>query len=264
MSEPSEDETNIDFESILNRIAVANRRTRRRTLVGAITSDEIMQDLYTSWLPTSYLNILDLSSNIVIEPIDSSANIVIEPIDSSANDVNLPLDITSTLNRLLQSSFNDKPKYKNVLSSKGETELEDISYNIDLNTNSHCPIMHVDFIDGMDIIRLPCNHCFIPEAINRWLKEENALCPVCRYNLDSKEVKAEESSEIAQPQNVFEAIGRSHPSSLLSSILQPNPVVDNILPNTTNNFLQEIIQRVLLEQQEDELQQTIMNSLNNN
>ncbi len=257
MSEPPENETptesSVDFESILNRIAVANRRTRRRTLVGAVTSDEIMQNFYWSWSSTPYLNIVDLSSNIVIEPIDSSAN-----------NTNLPLDITSTLNRLLQSSFHDKAKYKKVLSSKGETELEDLSYNIDLNTNSRCPIMHVDFTDGMDIIRLPCNHCFIPEAIERWLKEENALCPVCRYNLDSKEVETEDSSAASRPQSVFEAIGRSHPPSLLSSILQPNPVADNILPNLTNNFLQDIIQTVVLEQQEDELQQAIMNSLTDN
>ena len=257
MSEPPEDETpdetNADFESMLNRIAVENRRTRRRTLIGAITSDEIMRDLYRSWLAPPYLNIVDLSSNIGIEPIDSSAN-----------DMNLSsFDVTSTLNRLLQSSFNDKAKYKNVLSSKGETDLEDISYNKELNTNSRCPILHVDFTDGMDIIRLPCNHCFIPEAIERWLKEENALCPVCRYNLDSKEVETEDSSVVSNSQSVFEAIGRSHPPSLLSSILNPNPPpTSTVGSQPTNNFLQDIMQGVLLERQENELQLAIMNSLN--
>ena len=146
MSDPPEDETpdeaSVDFETILNRIATANRRTRRRTLVGTITPDEIMRNLtnlHESWPLAPYLNIVDLSSNIVIQPIDLSANE-----HNISSDIPMQPDVANTLNRLLQASFYDKAKYKKVLSSKGETELENLSYNIDLNTNSRCPIMHVD------------------------------------------------------------------------------------------------------------------------
>jgi hypothetical protein len=248
MSDPPEDETQdepeIDFEAILNRIATANRRTRRRTLVG----------------PSAYLNIVDMSSNIVIQPIDSSEN------ESNITQSTLMQpDITNTLNRLLQSSFHDKAKYKKVLSSKGETELEDLSYNTNLNTNSRCPILQIDFTDGMDIIKLPCNHCFIPEAITRWLKEENALCPVCRYNLDSQEVEVDNGSTSLRPSSLFAALSRSHAPSLLSSIIQPEATASTtVAAPTANNFLQDIIERVLVEQQEEELQQAIINSLNDN
>ena len=261
MSDPPEDETpndiNIEFEAMLNRI-VANRRTRRRTLLGAVASDEMMRSLQESQhVSLPYLNIVDMSSNIVIQPIDSSAN----ETNISQNTDTIP-NISNTLDRLLQASFYDKAKYKKVLSAEGESELQDLSYNIDLNTNTQCPILQVDFTDGMDITRLPCNHCFIPDAIKRWVKEENALCPVCRYNLDSKEVEAEEDPS-SRPSNLLEALSRSHAPSLLNSIVQPNPPrASNAVSRLTNNFLQEIIERVLVEQQEEQLQQAIINSLN--
>jgi len=262
MSDLPEDEMpndiNIEFEAMLNRI-VANRRTRRRTLLGAVASDEMMRAIQESQHTSiPYLNILDMSTNIVIQPIDSSAN---ETNISEITDISP--NISNTLDRLLQASFYDKAKYKKVLSSKGETELEDLSYNIDLNTNTQCPILQIDFTDGMDITRLPCNHCFIPDAIKRWVKEENALCPVCRYNLDSKEVEAEEGPS-SHPSNLLDALSRSHAPSLLNSIVQPNlPRASNGVSRVTNNFLQEIIERVLVEQQEEQLQQAIINSINN-
>ena len=61
MSDPPEDETpndiNIEFEAMLNRI-VANRRTRRRTLLGAVASDEMMRAIQESQHTSiPYLNI---------------------------------------------------------------------------------------------------------------------------------------------------------------------------------------------------------------
>ena len=41
---------------------------------------------------------------------------------------------------------------------------------------------------------MPCNHCFIPEAIRSWL-EEKPECPVCRQEMDSVEVKIEYPDE---------------------------------------------------------------------
>ena len=38
------------------------------------------------------------------------------------------------------------------------------------------------------ITQLPCKHIFETEAIKTWLKEESNSCPVCRYELDFKEV----------------------------------------------------------------------------
>lgn len=99
-------------------------------------------------------------------------------------------------NILNMSFINDKNKYKLVLS---EDSYEDIlkieKYHNDIIEDT-CPIMSTKFIDGQDIIRLPCNHCFEPDAIKQWLTEEKAECPVCRYNkFKTIEKKINENTE---------------------------------------------------------------------
>ena len=97
---------------------------------------------------------------------------------------------------ILNTSFiNDKKKYKTVLSNDDE-QLKIIKYTKNSNNDDKCPIMSTIFEDGQDIIQLPCKHSFEPEAIKKWLKEEKAECPVCRYNeFKTKEIKIEEEEE---------------------------------------------------------------------
>ena len=102
---------------------------------------------------------------------------------------------------ILNTSFiNDKKKYKTVLAYDNENDdeqLKIIKYikNSNNDENDKCPIMSTIFEDGQDIIQLPCKHSFEPEAIKKWLKEEKAECPVCRYNhFKTKEIKIEEET----------------------------------------------------------------------
>ena len=86
-------------------------------------------------------------------------------------------------NILNMSFINDKNKYKLVLSEDSYDDVLKIEkYHHNDLTEDTCPIMSNKFIEGQDIIRLPCNHCFEPDAIKQWLIEEKAECPVCRYN----------------------------------------------------------------------------------
>jgi len=63
--------------------------------------------------------------------------------------------------------------------------------------------MSTPFIPNQEIIKLPCNHFFEPLAIKKWLQEEKAECPVCRYNdFKTKEIKIEEEEQ--QPNNTAE------------------------------------------------------------
>ena len=48
-----------------------------------------------------------------------------------------------------------------------------------------------DFKEGEQVYKLPCGHIF-SDSIFTWLKEESNKCPVCRYELSSKEVKNED------------------------------------------------------------------------
>ena len=55
--------------------------------------------------------------------------------------------------------------------------------------NDKCPILLENFKEGDNVCVLPCQHVFTPSAIEEWLNDEQAKCPVCRFELDSKEIK---------------------------------------------------------------------------
>lgn len=107
------------------------------------------------------------------------------------------------LDRILNESFaNDEPAYKVVLSDKGKKQLEYLKYTTTKELtgtgdsdkyNTECPITLVEFEEGADIIRLPCKHCFSKNTIETWLNDKPE-CPVCRFKLDSVEVKKSSTS----------------------------------------------------------------------
>lgn len=95
-------------------------------------------------------------------------------------------------NMLLNRSLNDKSQYKKIISEEGLAQLTTIKYDKNKeNTITSCPIMCVDFEDSEEITQLPCHHYFNQTAILKWLKEEKAECPVCRFQLKYNEVKIE-------------------------------------------------------------------------
>ena len=110
--------------------------------------------------------------------------------DIFSNLINNTINSQNNLNGILNNSFNnDKSIYKKVLSDKGKTQLKNCLFKDSSKTNNSCPIFHQEFTEEDEIIELPCKHCFVPEAIEKWLNEEQAVCPVCRFELDSKEIK---------------------------------------------------------------------------
>ena len=102
----------------------------------------------------------------------------------------LPDSENYSINNILNLSLYDKPKYKNVLCDKDKNVvLKEIIYNKNERyLNIECPIYQTEFKTGDKIISLPCNHCFNPEAIIKWLTEEKAECPVCRFQFNSQEI----------------------------------------------------------------------------
>ena len=79
--------------------------------------------------------------------------------------------------------------YKNVLSEEGEKDIKTVVFKVGEFPNDSCPMTLNNFSDGDEVSQLPCGHIFEPDAIIKWLKKENASCPVCRKPLQSKEVK---------------------------------------------------------------------------
>ena len=92
-------------------------------------------------------------------------------------------------NDVMNNSLYDEPPIKNVVSEKGKEQLKVIEYTDKCCSNSTCPILHIDFEEKEEIVVLPCGHGFNQDAITRWVSDEKAECPVCRFKLDSVEKK---------------------------------------------------------------------------
>jgi hypothetical protein len=99
-----------------------------------------------------------------------------------------------------------------------------------------------NFSDGDEVSQLPCGHIFEPDAIIKWLKKENASCPVCRKPLQSKEVK----------KNLLNTVIDSS-SNRLATTRRQNLSSRNVVLG----FMERQIQR----EEEEELQAAIMESL---
>ena len=95
---------------------------------------------------------------------------------------------------MTRSLEQDGPIYKKILSSKGEENIQYISFSSEKYPNQDkCAITMKPFQDGEVVAKLLCNHIFQKDSILKWLKEESASCPICRMKFDSTEVKVEKN-----------------------------------------------------------------------
>jgi hypothetical protein len=188
--------------------------------------------------------------------------------DTSANLLHLPMAVRTLLGSLgagphidgiMNRSLHDEAGYKLILSEEGAESLNNKKYSAESCGNDTCPITRAIFDIGANIVELPCGHCFDPEAINRWLNEEKAECPVCRHALKSKEIK----NEYAPPMNPDEAEIRHARIALLNSLASANNIIHPFGPR-----LPPITQRraslIVSNEDNDELQEAILRSLRNN
>lgn len=89
----------------------------------------------------------------------------------------------------------DRPAFKRVISEEGEASLVKSVYSCETEGNDTCPITQEKFSDGDEITTLPCGHSFQSNAVLSWLRESSASCPVCRRELESKEVREEDDDD---------------------------------------------------------------------
>ena len=172
--------------------------------------------------------------------------------------------------QLLAQSFNQKPKYKKVLSEEGEDQLKKMLYKDSSKTNESCPIYYVDFEDDSEVIELPCKHCFTPDGIEKWLKEEKNECPICRFELKSKEVKEkvyneeeeehsndEDGDEEEEQQNTVNMI------PLLASMRNAyNPSRSRLYqPTSRQSVPHSYIDSLLASEEERQMEQAILASI---
>lgn len=176
-----------------------------------------------------------------------------EPILTTRSMVNIPFTLPSqnrsqtrsNISTVMEESLYEKPKYKKVVSDKGMENIKFELYNEKSEKQSKvCAITREKFKDQEEVAILPCNHIFNKEAILTWLTTKNAECPICRYKLESKEIKCEREGENIGPQETINT--------------DVNITIQN-MQNIIVNLLNEQIQ----EEEDANIQRAIIASLQN-
>ena len=133
----------------------------------------------------------------------------------TARNYNERISSSNDIAHILATSFDTKPKYKHVLSKRGETSLNKITYDPAKHQQTMCPITQNTFEAGDELIELPCKHYFEPDAIEHWLKKEKAECPICRMKLEHVEAEHVEAEPLYYSQlrllNSLSRIADPHP-----------------------------------------------------
>lgn len=111
--------------------------------------------------------------------------------DQANRGLNATLGADADYNRVLATSLNDQSLVRSVLSDEGEAQLKKRKF-AEKDDCASCPIFHTPFEIDEEVTELPCGHIFSPEGIEKWLKEEKAECPVCRFKLTSREITREQ------------------------------------------------------------------------
>lgn len=180
----------------------------------------------------------------------------------------------NNITNILQESFNQKNKYKKVTSEKGLKQLKKIKYSNTMNQKD-CPIFMTKFQEGEEITQLPCKHLFNSIAIEKWLKEEQHMCPVCRYELDYDEIEIKKTftpltntiiEELDSSNNVISEV-EDISENTLSSNMSNNDFLNVLFPPTfPRNNVQPIFNNLINFESEittdRQLQEAIMASLN--
>ena len=200
-------------------------------------------------------------------------NLLVEYLNNQTtneNLLNLPFqNRINSLQDILNNSLMEKKAYKKVISKNGLSQLKEIIYDDSKFETKECVISMDEFKNGDKIIQLPCNHIFHKKSIKTWLCEESHKCPVCRYELDYKEVKNNENIIISnEVDNIDTSNNRvSQMLENLNFIYNPTQYIHrpqrrNILNETSNvNRIFEGENQYLMNRN---LQNAILASINTN
>lgn len=220
-----------------NRNNISNRRLRQ--IFDNMTNIESYNESLNLILPH---NNQDISNNL---------DELLTPFLTPSNYITSYFRDDRILENFINNTLSDESKYKNILSEEGKKELEIVEYKKNSIYNSECPIYQIDFEEGEKIIKLPCNHCFNQEAINKWLTEEQAICPICRYKLKSKEVKKEtqnnenEEIHLINRNNLITNLTRSYAPTQLTN--NPLTIITNLVERTEQLAEEQNVQEAILQ-----------------
>ena len=111
---------------------------------------------------------------------------------------------------------------------ESETSMH-IFNSIESPTNTECPISRETFEDQQSVMMINhCGHIFNSIGLLRWF-QTRSTCPVCRYNICSREEYTETPVEETRPrESIFNILGNIG-SNIVSQVNRPINTTDDIL-----------------------------------
>ena len=129
-------------------------------------------------------------------------------------------------------------KYKKILDPEEVNNIKKVTYNEysrnKESINECCYIELEDFNDNETILRLPCKHYFKKDAIMHWFQKESHRCPLCRYELNFREVEKNQIEEIndLDSEKISWLYDIQKPGAIKPSAIKPNAIKPNAInPN---------------------------------
>mgnify|MGYP001117411628 CR=1 FL=1 len=268
------------------------------------TAQEAQQQVVPPQVPQQISNSVDsFLQNVVYPNVQIATTIQTEPVfqplhlqqaftqrGSFLQNLNIFANTaTPTINQtiqpsILEQSFYDDTSVKLVASDDGikKCVVREL-YDSDVHKNDMCPITFEQFTSETTTGVLPCKHVFNYDSLIEWLTRENNRCPVCRYEVPSKELSlvtesdTENATELSVPENsqVDSNIEIDENDSeldddedIFTPHFQPlqNLVYDFVVQHLfaqEQNYLQEALYASLMDQ-ENQNQNTIENNYSEN
>ena len=92
---------------------------------------------------------------------------------------------------VMEASLYERSPIRRVIKPDAMQALLNRSAPAPAPATDRCPITQAEFAEGDAVLVLPCGHAFMQDAIQLWLENESAECPVCRCALPSHEITIE-------------------------------------------------------------------------
>ena len=175
------------------------------------------------------------------------------------------------INEIINATLNDPSQsvYKNVINKEAEESIEIKTYTKnEFSDQPMCMMTLNDFKENDKIALLPCKHIFEKDAVLKWLKTEDARCPICRAKLPSKEIKKCPKISISpisltNTRTPIADVSNSPITDVSSNNIEQQPITQRQCPRRErySRLFTNMIQNELRRQEEQDLEYAIMQSL---
>lgn len=133
-------------------------------------------DLNNTNIGQSLNNAINLNaenSNFVFSFLPNNNNLI--------NNTDIVNQILSNMTNIVNNTNNTQEDVNITMDKDDIDNLKIVKYSSDKNTS--CSICLMDIKKDDDIFKIKCDHFFHKDCLEKWLRDYNYLCPICRTEL---------------------------------------------------------------------------------